>query len=451
MGGQPDDITQTTEPPAFVKPYIQDVLNQSRNLFQNYTPQYFPGSTVAPISPYTSQATDQLAGFGNSSFNTNVLGGSLQAQNQLLNQANPAIQAGAGQTSNAIPFYDYLRANAVSPQQSLQGQITQPGINVPGTSPTAVERAAGDVNAGQAIQGTLNRAPGANPYVDELVQRVLAANTQSLQQGVLPQIANQSQLEGGYGGSRQGVAEGLALQGLADANARTAAGIYSDQYNQDLSRQLQAANLASGLQAQSSNAELSRQAGDRGFGLNAAGLNLQGQGLGLNAGIADRSYQNALAQQALQGSQLGQNLLTSGLQAGLGGSQAALALSPGLQQAGLTGTQALAQAGDIDNAYRQALLQDTVNRFNYGQELPYAQLQQYANNVIGQGGLGFGQSLATPTSSGGVAGALGGAATGVGLLGGATQAGLLSAGTASGPIGWGIVGLGALLGSGLLS
>ena len=102
-------------------------------------------------------------------------------------------------------------------------------------------------------------------------------------------------------------------------------------------------------------------------------------------------------------------------------------------------------AGDVENAYWQALLNDEVHRFNFSQAQPYSSLQNYANAVYGLPGLG-GQQITSPTVSGGFAGALGGAATGVGLLGAAQSAGLIGAGVASGPVGWGVVGLGALLG-----
>lgn len=468
MGGQPDEITQTQEPPAFVQPYIRDVLGQAQHLYQNFTPGYFPGSTVAPLSPYTQQGAGQLAGFGDSSFNQNVIGNAQQAQQNLTNAGNnPAAQIGTNQALNSVPFYDFLRARGVSGAPDLfssaaQGQQDFGGpardVNVtPGQSTaTAAENAAGQVNAGAAIQGTLDRAPGGNPYVDELVQRTLQANTQNFQQQALPSIQNASQIAGGFGGSRQGVAEGIALQGLADANARAASGIYSNQYNQDLGRQLQAAGLSNQLQGMSSQSELARLQSDRGFGLgteqltqNVAGQDLArmlqaaqfGGGLGTSGEQLNQGMQNL----GLQGSALGQGLLIPGINAGIQGSQSSAALAPGIQQMGLTGTQSMLGAGDIENAYWQALLNDEVNRFNFTQAQPWQQLQNYSNAVYGLPGLG-GSQTSVPTESGGFAGALGGAATGLGLLSSAQGAGLLGAGAASGPIGWGAIGLGALLG-----
>ena len=460
MGGQPDEITQTSEAPAYVQPYIRDVLSQGQNMYRNFTPGYFPGSTVAPLSPYTQQGAGQLAAFGDSSFNQGTIANAQQAQGQLANAGqNPAALIGTNQALNSSPFYDFLRAQGVSGAPYLfssaqQGQsFAGPArdVNVtPGTSsPTAVEGAASDVNAGAAIQGTLDRAPGGNPYVDELVQRTLQANTREFQQNALPSIQNAAQISGGFGGSRQGVAEGIALQGLADANARTSAGIYSDQYGQDLSRQLQAAGLASQLQGQSAQSELGRLASDRGFGLGTEQLTQNVAGQDLARMLQAAQFGGGLGAQGqslgLQGSALGQGLLVPGINAGVQGSQSALGLAPALQQMGLAGTQSMLGAGDVENAYWQALLNDEVNRFNFSQAQPYASLQNYTNAVYGLPGLG-GQQVTSPTESGGFAGALGGAATGVGLLGAAQSAGLIGAGVASGPVGWGVVGLGALLG-----
>lgn len=48
--------TNNTEPPAFQKPYIEYGMQQAKDIYQNQTPQYFPGSTVAGFSPEQTQA-----------------------------------------------------------------------------------------------------------------------------------------------------------------------------------------------------------------------------------------------------------------------------------------------------------------------------------------------------------------------------------------------------------
>jgi hypothetical protein len=54
-GSQPSGFTnvtqtQNTQPWAPQQPYLQQAFGQAQNLFQNWTPQYYPQSTVAPIN-----------------------------------------------------------------------------------------------------------------------------------------------------------------------------------------------------------------------------------------------------------------------------------------------------------------------------------------------------------------------------------------------------------------
>ena len=76
-----------------------------------------------------------------------------------------------------------------------------------------------------------------NPYVNNMAQ----AAADRAMGALTPQMANIRQgaiMSGGYGGGRQGIAEGNALAGAADAANQAAAGIYSDAYSQGLGHQL---------------------------------------------------------------------------------------------------------------------------------------------------------------------------------------------------------------------
>lgn len=392
-------------------PYITDVLGQSQNLYNNYTPQYYPGNTVAPQSPWTQQGLGGLAGYGNSPFNQFVLGGATQSQNALTSSGNAAYNPLLYAGYNQLP--QNLQTLSTAQQQGQQGLQQAPTTDQQNIS------AATAGNTANAVNSQLTQTPGSNPYVDQLVQRTLAQNTQNFNQSVLPQIDNASQLAGGYGGSRQGIAQGLAIQSLNQANANTAAGIYSNQYNQDLSRQLQAAGLG---------AQISGQAG---------GLQLQGLG-------QQQNYQLGLQGQGLNAAQQGFGNLQSGYEQGLNAATRNLALAPQTQALGQTGINNQLMAGSAQDQYNQQVLQSLVDRWNWQQELPYNQLNQYANTVFGssaaRSGTGGGGS------SGTLAGGLGGAATGAGIWAAVNAA---SPTLISNPVGWGIIGLGALLGSGV--
>lgn len=67
-GGSDEQVTRT-EPPAYVKPYIigdpkkgiTGVLPEAQRLYESDKPQYFPGSTVAPMAPESEIALQGTA------------------------------------------------------------------------------------------------------------------------------------------------------------------------------------------------------------------------------------------------------------------------------------------------------------------------------------------------------------------------------------------------------
>ena len=464
-----DDVTQTTQPPRYVKPFIQDVLQQGQSLYNNFTPQYFPGSTVAPLSPYTAQATDQLAGFGGSSFNQGNIASGLQGIDTLLGPnyaqayggmslpGNTQFLTGAQNRANNPAQFGPLPSQGLSqidPTAALQASMfNQRDVNQNlQTGPqTGAEAAAGNINT-----APLTADPASNPYIRQIIERAQAQTLQDFQQNVLPSIQNQQEAVGGFGGSRQGVAEGIGLQGVADANADIAAQILYDSYNQDLARQQNLLGLGTqadlnrrgiGLQQEALNQNVAGQDLARNLqGATAAGqLGLSGDQLGLQSFLGQGQLANQQFGQGLQATADLNNLYNSGTNQAIQGAATGVGLLPSVQQMGLFGTNALLQAGDIDNAYRQALLQDEVNRFNFTQAQPYNALNQYINAVYGLPGLG-GSSTSVPTSSGGFAGALGGAASAAGLAGALNSFGP-GLGAAAGPVGWTLTGLGALLGA----
>ena len=401
-----------TGPPKYVAPFIQDILKQSQNLYNNYTPQYYPNSTVAQQSPWTQQGLGNLAGFGGSQYNQNVLGGAQQSQGNLLSASNPYSNPVYGAGLQQLPQnLNYLSGIQ---QQGSQGLQQAPTTDVQGLSGQTTGNTAG------ALNSQLNQTPGNNPYVDELVQRTLAQNTRNFNQSVMPQIDNASQIAGGYGGSRQGIAQGIATQGLNDSNANAATQIYTNQYNQDMQRQLQATGLGAQIAGQASNVQL--------------------QGLG-----QQQNYQLGQSAQGLNAAQTGLQNLQSGYGTGVDASGKNLLLAGQTQQLGQTGITNQLQAGAAQDQYNQAVLKDLVDRFNYGQNLPYNQLDQYKNTVYGTSS----SNVTNPgqAGSGGVAGALGGAATGAGIAGGLVAAGAVNSWN---PVGWAMMGVGALIGSGLL-
>lgn len=78
-----------------------------------------------------------------------------------------------------------------------------------------------------------------NPYTTQMGQNIQRQMTDNLQRNILPGIGRGAVAAGGYGGSRQGIAEGLAIgetnRGIGDALTN----LYAGQYNADRNYGLQ--------------------------------------------------------------------------------------------------------------------------------------------------------------------------------------------------------------------
>jgi len=226
--------------------------------------------------------------------------------------------------------------------------------------------------------------------------------TQSFNQDVLPNIAAQFGSAGRTGGGIHQQVVGNAGGELADSLSGLAANIYSPAYESERNRQLQAAQgaesadfsrtgLASGLYGQGLDRQLAG-------GQTLASLGLQGAG-----GVGDL-YGNIAGQQFKAGT-----------------------LAPSLSELQYGDANQLLRTGGIIEDQSQRLLDDDVNRFNFGQTQPLQNLQNYANFVNGING-GFGTTTASGGGGSRAAGVLGGALSGGSIGGppGAVLGGLLS-------------------------
>jgi hypothetical protein len=123
-----------------------------------------------------------------------------------------------------------------------------------------------------------------------------------------------------------------------------------------------------------------------------------------------------------------------GMESAFGRQLAGAGALPGLQQQmDMRRQQAIGQLGGVGTAYEnlaQRQLQDQIARFQFGQQVPMQQLQQYAG-LISPIAAGYPTAVATGpgTQSGGLSGAFGGAVAGSalgspGAIGGALLGGL---------------------------
>lgn len=89
------------------------------------------------------------------------------------------------------------------------------------------------------------RAPDVenNPFLPQVVQGAIRPVTQTLTEQWLPQITSSAVGAGQLGGSRQGIAEGIALRGAADMASDRTAQIMSQAYGQGLNAQAAAMRM----------------------------------------------------------------------------------------------------------------------------------------------------------------------------------------------------------------
>lgn len=278
------------------------------------------------------------------------------------------------------------------------------------------------VQAGAGIgQGLLGQGLGAAGQLGQLGQGFTGQALQALaQQGQLGQGMAALGLDAT--GQRLGAAQGLLGMGVGAAGQQAGLG------QQLLGQQMGGAGQLLG------------------FGQNMMGLQAQ-----LGSGALDRAtqLQNALlggginlAGQGMQGigtaGQLGQGMYESGMTAAGRG----LALQPQAMQSMLMPGQIQQQIGQQRTADAQAQLNANIQRWNYNQSLPFAQMSDYLALLSGApGGTTTQYQSGVGGGSNSLMSGLGGAMTGYGM--GSSLAGAL--GMAAGPWAWG----GALLGGGL--
>lgn len=291
-----------------------------------------------------------------------------------------------------------------------------------------------------------------NPYLQQSANNIATNLTQNWQQNALPAINSGAMMAGGFGGSRQGVAQGISANGLNQAIGQAQTSLYGNAYEGDQNRatqqSMQQAQLAAQQQIASMQNQTQRDLGFGNLGLGYMQANNQyslGQGnLALGNKQADQSYGlgqfNAQTQRDLGmgnldlGRTQAQNQYNLGLgNLGLGQMQTQNQYNLGLGQLGLgqynaetsrgLGYGQLQQQGE-QNAFnnQQAGFNSQLNALNslmgwnnQGVQLANQQAQLPLQNLgmlanIGAGIGGQGSTISQPGPST-VGSALGGALT----------------------------------------
>lgn len=245
MGGSssPSRTTQTTEPPAFIQPYMQYGAEQSRALYGTGGPQYYQGNTVVPFSGQTEQAlglTEQRALQGSpvnnaaQDYATRTLGNA--PTSQFGSGANPWATGANPYGSVHNPYLDATFNKAAdSVQNRLESQFAGSGRNIAASMPGNADMLSNLANQiyGGAYENERNRGLsygqqqlgiGAQGYESERDRMAQDLNNQATRQygvaSMAPSLAAQDYVDINALSGVGGQVEDLAARYMEDQAAR---------------------------------------------------------------------------------------------------------------------------------------------------------------------------------------------------------------------------------------
>ncbi len=359
-------------------PEIQKLFSGANQLLDQGPPQYYPGQTVADPSQITTDTQNQGAAIAsnqgvNNAALMSLLGTSFGAGN------NPVSQVGGA----AIPsiLQGLFGANNAGISTGAQNAINTATSATPNTI-TAPQAVAGGPNVGAELQSSL-QGGSLNPYLSQLISTGLRGQNQQFQENVLPGIRSEASAAGQVGGSRQGIAEGIASRGLADAQGDLITRLLSSDYEAartergnalGLSLQGQLADQGNQLETQRLN-EAIRQA--------TVGQGLQGAQLEGNLALGQGNL-------GVQGAQVGGNILSSGNQQAIQAYLGSLGLIPNIQNSQLQQVGFANQLGLQQQGQSQAQIDADLEKFFYNEYAPYNALAQFQNFISGSYGSSVG-------------------------------------------------------------
>lgn len=433
-GGGHTTTTSTSTPWAPQVPFLKEGFNQAQNLFQNYTPQYYPSSTVAPFSP------GQIAGL------TGIENQAITGEpiTNATGNFGTALEAGNFLHSDpGNPYYTDFAGTNVGTSNAGAGTLasifgSNPGANLPGSA--TLEALSGSNPAASIfgmpqLESLSNTNFGVNnagtPTLNDYASgKYLNANgyTDPTAQTVLSQVVPQIESQFINGGAMSNPAAAFATsQGATSALAPIEFQNFQTQEGlQNNAAQALATNTLTGAQVQGNQATNAGNLGLTGTGQQASDanslINSILTGTGLQEGAASNYSGNAIS-----GNQLQQNAaggLSNAFQDVLGRMVTGEAVAPEVQAMPYFDPSQLLSAGTTDQTQAQSQLTDLVNRFNYYQELPYQQLDQYMGTITGNYGgtttqkdpYNINPVGATGSTLGGINTLLGGAPGGAGAL-----------------------------------
>ena len=121
-----------------------------------------------------------------------------------------------------------------------------------------------------------------NPYLKDMGQGLQQQFNDNLTRNTLPALRGGASMAGQYGGSRQGIAEGLAAAGSNTGAANAITSMYGQDYGQQMSRNLQQYQGDPQFALGNRGADLGFMNSDRNYSLGQGAQALQGQNQAMN-------------------------------------------------------------------------------------------------------------------------------------------------------------------------
>lgn len=423
-GGGSQTTTQKSTPWEGQQPYLRDLFRQAQGQFNQGPLQYYPGQTVAPFSPQTMMGMDLMT--------QRALGGSPQQdafgqylQNafgqQNIDPAAAAMQGGGMVGSAANAMQGMTGYGGLGEAQSFAGSPAM------GALPSSQHYAQNQMGVGGAGNRQLGQTAGgaflgSNPYLDQMFDRAAGRAGEAFNENVIPGINATFGAGGRTGGGIHQEMMGNAQRQFGRDLQDMAADIYLPAYESERDRMVQAAGTGSqaGLGAAQLGGDLFSRFNQNELGRNTLGANLYlgDRGLGQQGasmlGNLGNSYIDSMG--GMYGN-IGQNQFRAG------------SLVPSFNDMQYGDIQRLMGVGGMIEDQTQRLMGGNQDRWNFGQQAPWQNINNYANAIYGLPG-GYGTQTSTQPGGSRLQGALGGAMAGSqfgpwGALGGGILGGLL--------------------------
>lgn len=351
--------TTTTEPWSGSKKYLLEQYENLDKLYKDGAPKPYEGSLIADQSQATKDALAQAEATARNG-NTSTLTNATNAVNSVMNST------GNAQAQNTYSQLQGQTGFAPNPTNNIASQIANGQFASGQTSNNPAMQYLQQTASGQNI--------GNNPYLDQMVGNQQNAIADRLKNITNPGIDSQAASLGRMGSGAFAAQRNNADATAANEMAKVATDMYGNQYNQDVSNHMNAANAYGSMYNQDIANNQNQQANDRSYqlqGMNTLSNNYQNS-ISNMLGLNDQKLNAANAQTSAD-SNLNSQKLNAANMAGQ------------TYQNQYLPAQQLANVGATQDARLDALKQAEVAKWDTAQNQPIVNSANFINLLNGGG------------------------------------------------------------------